>query len=82
MSQSADAREQLDRFDATRDPAQLEGAIRCLEHAGLSEAQGRDRLVARREATPLWLAVLDAPQQAKDPAFDPDDLPMMRVAPP
>jgi hypothetical protein len=80
--QTDDAKEQLAQFDMTKDPAQLEGAIRDLEHAELPPEQGEDRLAARREAMVLWLALLAALQKAKDPAFDPNDLPMASLAPP
>jgi hypothetical protein len=80
--QTNDARDQLTLFDATQDPADLENAIRGLESVSLANEQGGDRLDARREAMRLWLAVLAALDEAKDPAFDPNDMPMMRVAPP
>ena len=80
--QTADAKEQLVRFDETRDPAQLEAAIRGLEHVQPRPEQGQDLQAARRDVMRLWLEVLAALQRAKDPTFDPHDLPMSSVAPP
>ena len=80
--QTADVKEQTARFDETKDPARLEDAIRNLEHADVRPEPGQDRLEARREVMLVWLAVLDTLQRAKDPTFDPNDLPMINLSPP
>ena len=76
-----DAREQLARFDSTKDPLYLENAIRDLEQVDLIEEQGQDRQAARREVMILWLASLAALQKAKDPTFDPNDRPKANMVP-
>jgi hypothetical protein len=72
------AGQSLQVFVRTRAPATLEHALTSLELVETPPTRGprRDRV------TDAWFALLRALDMAKDPAFDPDDLPKLHLIPP
>jgi hypothetical protein len=78
-----DAKAELAHYASTKDPEQLESAIRSLEHADLLEAEtGAERLAMRLEVGQLWMGAFEALTSGIDPAFDPEDRPQMNLVPP
>jgi hypothetical protein len=84
MSEQIDnAKAELAQYASQKEPEQLENAIRNLEHADLLEAvTAPERLAMRLEAGRLWMSIFEAIEGAMDPAFDPEDRPLMSLTPP
>lgn len=77
------ANRDLEKFKVSKHPADLENAIRILEDADLFQGKAAaDRLAARREVTLAWFRALNILDAAIDPAFNPEDMPLLNVSPP
>ncbi len=77
------ARAVVVQYDTSRDLNLLQQAGEKLEGVDLLgvKASG-ERQDARLQTLVTWMVILTRVDAAKDPDFDPDDAPLMRVAPP
>ena len=70
----------LDAFRKTGELTELRNAANLIERIEVHTAPSfDDRLAARTAKLSLWLKLLDTMDSAKDPKFDPADVPAARV---
>lgn len=72
--------EHLDAFRNTGELRELRDAANLIESIEVHDVPGfDDRQVARAATLDLWLTLLDTIDSAKDPRFDPADVPAARI---
>ena len=75
--------ERLDAFRKTGEPTELRNAANLIDRMEVTGAAAfEDRQAARTAKLSLWLTLLDTIDSAKDPKFDPDDVPAARITVP
>jgi hypothetical protein len=76
-------RERLDAFRKTHEMTELRQAASLIERIEVSTLpEFQDRQTARSVKLSLWLILFDTIDSAKDPEFDPADVPAARVSVP
>ncbi|MDD5295537.1 MAG: hypothetical protein PHU46_01385 [Rhodocyclaceae bacterium] len=77
------ARAAVVKYDTSPDLALLQQAGEKLEGVDLLAVEGHgERQEVRLQTLVTWMVILARVDAAKDPSFDPDDMPLLRVAPP
>jgi hypothetical protein len=77
------AKTSLELYEKDRDIQTLEQSVEHLEETELlALKEVAERLIARQDMLHTWCRVLQAIDSIKDPKFDPDDAPLLKVPPP
>lgn len=75
-------RQHLKAFRKTKELTELRNSANLIEGIGVHTATFEERQTARAEKLGLWLTLLDTIDAAKDPKFDPADVPAVRITVP